>query len=134
MRRARFLLLPALALLAACDGDFLTGEAICPAVLAASLEVEVVDAGTGANLASGASGAWVTGRESGTLGGVDRPTQYLTVFGPAGRYSVMVQHPGYAVWGRDDVQVNRGTCGPQTVRLRAELVRNAAATERAPGR
>lgn len=134
MRRARFLLLPALALLAACDGDFLTGEAICPAVVVPSLEVEVVDAVTGTNLTPGATGSWVTGRESGTLGEVERTTQYLTVFGPAGRYGVIVQHPGYAVWGRDDVQVNRGTCGPRTVRLRAELVRNAAATDRAPGR
>jgi hypothetical protein len=133
MRLSRVLLVPALALLAACDGDFLTGEAICPAVVVPSLEVEVVDAGTGANLVPGATGTWATGRESGTLGDVDFSSRYLTAFGPAGRYSVMVQHPGYAVWGRDDVQVSGGTCGPRTVRLRAALVRNATAT-RAPGR
>ncbi|HLM66947.1 MAG TPA: hypothetical protein VK358_05425 [Longimicrobium sp.] len=123
MIRARFLLLPALALPAACDGGFLTGEPICPAVVVPSLQVEVVDAGTGASLVPGATGSWATGSESGTLGNVEFSSQYLTAFGPAGRYRVTVQHAGYAVWSRDGVRVNRGTCGPQTVRLRAVLVR-----------
>lgn len=123
MIRARLRLAPALALLAACDGDFLTGEAICPAVVVPSLRVEVVDAVTGANLVPGATGSWVTGKESGTLGDVELTSQYLTVFGPAGRYRVTVQHAGYAGWSRDDVQVSRGACGPETVRLRAALVR-----------
>jgi hypothetical protein len=112
---------PALALLAACGGDSM-GGAICPAVVVPSLRVEVVDAATGANLASGATGSWVTGGRTDAMQSLEIPPRYLTAFGPAGRYSVFVQHPGYAVWGRDNVQVAPGQCGPQTVTLRAELM------------
>ena len=111
-----------LALLAACDG-LATGSPVCPGVVVPSLEVEVVDAATGANLAGDAEGWWVTGTEAGPLEDHYVPSRLLTGYGPAGRYSVIVQHPGYAVWGRDDVRVARGECGPETVTLRAELVR-----------
>jgi hypothetical protein len=130
--RARFLV-PVLALLAGCDLG-LMDSGICPAIVVPSLHVEVVDAATGANLVAGATGTWVTGSESGALEDQERSGQRLTAFGPAGRYGVVVQHAGYAAWGRDNVRVNRGRCGPETVTLRAALVRNGAAASRAPDR
>lgn len=126
-RSARLLALaPALALLSACDGLPTGGSRVCPAVVVPSLEVEVVDAATGANLAGDAEGWWVTGDQAGPLMDLHVPSRFLTAYGPAGRYGVIVQHAGYAPWGRDDVRVERGECGPKTVSLRAELVRDAS--------
>ena len=106
---------------AGCD-DPGTGV-VCPAVVTPSLKLQVVDAGTGANLVPGASAAWVSGRDAGPFVGNDPLQTTVVAYGPAGRYSVIVQHPGYAPWGRDDVRVAAGACGPRTVSLRAEMLR-----------
>jgi len=44
-------------------------------------------------------------------GGYERP----------GTYSLRVEAAGYRTWSRDGVRVRGGDCGPQTVRLTAEL-------------
>jgi hypothetical protein len=124
MRAARLLrLVPALAVLAGC-GDTGTDTPPCPPVVLPSLQVRVVDAATGASLSAGAGGSWVSGRYTGVLEPSPVPESDLIVYGPAGRYSLIVTHPGYQIWGRDDIQVLAGQCGPQTVLVRAELVAN----------
>lgn len=123
--RARFRRhVAALALLAGCEGVG-TGTNVCPAMPAPSLLVEVVDAASGTSLNAGASGWWISGDYRGRLErNVIEPSQELAAFGPSGRYSLIVQHAGYAVWGRDDLRVRRGECGPHTLRVRVELSAN----------
>lgn len=123
MRIAPFF--PLLALLAACDADV---SRVCPAEVRPALQVAVVDGETGANLAAGADGWWVSGTFTGPLEDHDPTTPAITLFayGPAGRYSVIVQHPGYRPWGRDDIRVNRGECSVETVQLRVEMQRDGA--------
>jgi hypothetical protein len=117
------LLFALLALLGACDPDV---ARVCPAEVRPALQVAVVDAATGANLAAGAVGWWVTGSFAGALDDTDptSPDNALTAYGPAGRYSLIVQHPGYRPWGRDDIRVNRGECSVRTVQLRVEMHRD----------
>jgi hypothetical protein len=86
-----------------------------------AVRVTVVDSASGASLAAGASGAFVTGTFADSLHHDD--PALLTAYGPAGRYSLVVQHPGYASWGRDDVRVRAGECGMATVELTARLQR-----------
>jgi len=131
----RLTLLPLVALsLAACDeedspiicalpsvsttgsGPARTSIAAPPAVL-----VAVQDSSSGTNLTPGAAGAFVVGTFADSLRhGFDGR---LEAWGPAGRYALVVQYPGYATWGMDDVQVPDGGCGPQTVTLTARLQR-----------
>lgn len=86
-----------------------------------AVRVTVVDSASGANLAAGAAGAFVTGSFADSLRH-DGPA-LLTAFGPAGTYSLVVQHPGYLAWGRDGVRVRAGDCGMATVELTARLRR-----------
>jgi hypothetical protein len=121
--RARFLgLLSALALLAACDD---TGtNTVCPALPGPAVRVVVVDSATSVDLGRSATGWWVSGERSGVLEKNFLQAEIdLLAYGPAGRYSIIVQEPGYQTWGRSDVRVREGECGPETVVLRAELVR-----------
>jgi hypothetical protein len=130
--------LPLLAIaLAACDGDdavdgcppvpdlLPTGastprEVRLPAPYAVA--VEVVDSLSGENLAAGATGAWVTGSTADSLRH-DLP-QLLTAYGPAGRYSLIVQYPGYYLWGVNDVVVRETECGfLEEARVTARLQR-----------
>ena len=107
----------ALALLAACDDS---GTGVCPGVVVPALEVTVVDAASGADLTRTARGVWVSGSYADDLFGSDIGGP-LYAYGPAGRYSVIVQHAGYEAWGRDDIRVLPGECGPRTVRITARL-------------
>ena len=135
--RARFAL-PLLALsLAACEGDPVTVCSlpsnelanVAPApsapldlsVAPLALRVTVLDAATGQDLSPGATGAWVSGAMADSLYHVE--PSGLQALGPSGRYSVVVQHAGYVTWGRDDVQVRAGECGPIMEEVTARLVR-----------
>lgn len=135
MTRPLFLAPLAALALAACDEPII--ECAPPPDVLASLQpagptrlseaapvavwVSVVDSVTGADLAAGASGTFVTGTFADSLRH-HYPT-LLTAYGPAGRYSVMVQHPGYAPWGRDDVRVESDECGLQAAEVVARLRR-----------
>lgn len=88
-----------------------------------ALLVEVVDDVTGQDLSAGASGSFVSGTRADSLQHTDGPV--LIGYGSAGRYSVVVQHPGYAPWGADDVHVAAGECGPDTEEITARLRRVA---------
>lgn len=81
--------------------------------------VTVVDSATGQNLSAGATGAYVSGEMADSLRH-DYPT-LLTAYGLPGRYTVVVQHPGYAPWGSDEVRVRAGTCGPKAAEVTARL-------------
>jgi hypothetical protein len=89
-----------------------------------AVHVTVVDSVTGADLSAGATGTFVTGVVADSLRHFEEGR--LTAFGPAGRYSVVVQHPGYATWGADDVRVQAGECAPDAVELTARLRRTSA--------
>jgi hypothetical protein len=122
MRAARLLcLVPAFMLLAGCDD---TGTSpICPAVVVPAVRVVVVDGATDVDLGRSATGWWVSGERRGVLEKSYLESKIdLKAYGPAGRYSVIVHHPGYRTWGRDDIRVRAGNCGPQTVTVLAELV------------
>jgi hypothetical protein len=134
--------LPLLALaLAACGGETLLRCTPPPSVLASAAPapggpselslpapiavwVTVVDSATGQDLSAGATGAFVT-RSNGTFADSLRHDFMgrLTAYGPAGRYTLVVQHPGYGVWGTDDVRVRQDECGLETQELTARLRR-----------
>lgn len=127
MRRT-LILVPLLAA-AACDGD---NGVSCPPVAQSlstsptslvvrpAVEVTVVDSASGNSLAPGARGAFVTGQVADSL---RHAGATLTAYGPAGRYSVVVQVGGYQLWAQDDVQVRAGECSFQTVHLTARMQR-----------
>lgn len=112
----------AAALLSACDGEP-TGA--CLAVVVPALEVTVVDAEDGTELSLTARGWWVSGDYTDELVGsaLGGP---LYAYGPEGRYGVIIQHEGYQTWGRDDIHVAQGRCGPRTVQVEARLEPNPA--------
>jgi hypothetical protein len=126
MHRA-ILLAPLALALAACDGD---SPLVCalPAaslssspVFSAAVLVSVQDSLTGADLSAASSGAYVVGTYADSLyHGWDAE---LAAFGPAGRYTLVVQHAGYATWGTDRVRVPEGGCEAQTQRITAKLQR-----------
>lgn len=119
-------ILPLLALLAGCTD--VTGSYTCPDWIPPSLEIRVVDAATEQVLNAGVTGTWVSGRFAGTLEREPNyPEQDIFVFGPAGRYGVVVQHAGYQPWGRDDIQVATHQCGLRTEQVVARLERAAGA-------
>lgn len=127
----RTILLAPLALaLAACNGEQPTAcmlpasspsassslPVIFPAVL-----VSVQDSVTGIDLAPASSGAFVVGTYADSLrhdGGAA-----LAAYGPAGRYTLVVQHAGYAIWGTDRVRVTGGDCSLDTEQITAKLQR-----------
>ena len=107
-----------IALLAACDGDGGTG--ICPAEVVPALRVTVVDDETGADLSLTARGWWIHEEYADDLIGSVTGGP-LHAFGPPGRYAVIVEHEGYQSWGRDNIRVTAGACGPRTLDITARL-------------
>lgn len=87
------------------------------------MEVEVRDAVTGAPAALGATGSIRDGDVVHELQMLD-PSEalYLTTYGGAGMYDVLIQKEGYRDWTRPRVQVRDRGCGQlETVRLEAQL-------------
>lgn len=123
MKRALGALLLPLLTLAACEDT----PAVCPAamdvgifVVMPSLQVAVVDSASGQSLLAAAQGRWIMGTTTDSL---YHWNDALAAFGPAGRYSVAVQAPGYRPWARSDIRVRPGECGPQMQELTARLQR-----------
>jgi hypothetical protein len=110
-------------------------SAVCTGWVMNALEVEPVDASTGANVAPGAR-LWVRDgdyRDSSALSLNYEPEPGL-VLGAApdrpGRYHVRLEVPGYAPWERSRVRAGERTdCGIRPTRLRAKL-RAAASSPR----
>jgi hypothetical protein len=133
MPRRPLFVLPLLAAVAACDGE--DPAAPCPLALSSgasptslvaqpSVRITVVDSVSGNSLAGPARGAFVRGSMADSLrheGGT------LVAYGPAGRYTVVVQVGAYQLWTRSDVQVGMGECVLETAELTARM-------QRAPGR
>lgn len=87
-----------------------------------ALWVTVMDSVTGQDLSAGAAGAFVTGVNGAFADSLRHDfNARLTAYGPAGRYTLVVQHPGYAVWGADDVRVTAGRCGVNSQEVTARL-------------
>ncbi|HEX6913152.1 MAG TPA: hypothetical protein VF142_22265 [Longimicrobium sp.] len=128
MRRLS-ILVPLLAAAAACDGD---NGVSCPPVQAAlgtsptssvvrpAVEVTVVDSASGNSLVPAARGAFAAGEVADSL---RHAGATLAAYGPAGRYTVVVQVGGYLLWARDNVQVRAGDCAFETVQLTARMQR-----------
>lgn len=116
----------ALLLAAGCSNP--TGYA-CPAVVNHGIEVEVLDAATGASVARGATGVVTDGAYTDSLRPVafrglppaDTVTTLGAALGRAGVYTVRVQRPGYAPFERTGVRVVLNECGVVTTRLVARL-------------
>lgn len=96
----------------------------CTDMVERAIEVEILDAATGAALAAGAVGTIVSSDHSEALlpaGGAADTLISLGAYGPAGMYDVEVTHPGYLPWRREGVRVRSGRCGVETARLKAAL-------------
>jgi hypothetical protein len=80
----------------------------------------VVDSVTGQSLLPGARGRWIVGTETDSL---RHWGSTLAALGPAGRYAVAVEAPGYRGWARSDIRVRAGECGPEMEEVTARLQR-----------
>lgn len=120
MRRPLFALPLLAAALAACDGDGVVQCAPSLPEAQFAVRVLVIDSVSGTSLAAGATGAFVTGNLADSL---RHRGDELVADGPAGRYAVVVQRPGYVLWAADDVRVRAGDCGTESVQLTARLRR-----------
>jgi len=118
----------ALVLLAVAAAFPSAGCKTCTLVAERPIEVEVRDSLTGEPLADSTT-AWVTKGpvvDSLQLVGWDADNKglYLGIdYVGTGRYTVVVQRPGYRTWQRTDVDVTKDQCGFITVRLLARLQR-----------
>ena len=125
-----------LLLLAACqdavepvDGRLAEGV-LCTANIAAGIEVEVVDARSGAYVARGARGTVRDGAFVGVMApargrGIppaDTLVSLQGAFERAGTYTVTIERDGYQPWQRPGVVVTRNVCHVNTVLLVAQLV------------
>ncbi|MBW3571165.1 MAG: carboxypeptidase-like regulatory domain-containing protein [Gemmatimonadetes bacterium] len=114
-------LLPLLALAAACqEGPVqcaMPMDVFAPPV---ALQVAVVDSATGQSLLPGARGRWIVGAETDSL---RHWGSTLAALGPAGRYTVAVEAPGYRAWARSDIRVRAGECGPEMREVTARMQR-----------
>jgi hypothetical protein len=117
-------LLPLLCLAAACEES----SSVCSLPMdtdvfapSPSLQVAVVDSVTGNSLLPGARGRWIMGTETDSL---RHWGNTLAALGPAGRYAVAVEAPGYRAWARSDIRVRAGECGPEMEEVTARLQRD----------
>jgi hypothetical protein len=122
-RRMKKALLAAAALLGLAACDWVTGpeHEACPPFISSAVFLAVQDSVTGANVAPGAtavlrSGAFI---ESVVIP-PDAPYVSLGM-GRAGTFTVTVSRTGYQTWTKTGVEVEEGTCGPETVQLTARL-------------
>ena len=98
-----------------------TGPRRLSEVAPVAVRVTVVDSVTGTNLSAGATGSYVIGTLADSLR--HDFNSLLVAYGPSGRYTLVVQHAGYAAWGRDDVHVAADQCGLETLELTARMQR-----------
>lgn len=117
----------ALLALSACDDPIATDCAARTTALvsATSVQVTVVDSIDGTSRVPGARGRWISGTATDTLRTWDLG---LLAIGPAGRYALAIEAPGYQPWARSDVQVRPGECGVVTTQVTARMVRDLPPT------
>jgi len=125
-----------LILLAACQGavepiDGTRGEGVaCTGNIVPGIEVEVVDARSGAYVARGAGGTVRDGAFVGVMGpargrGVPPADTLISLQGAyerTGTYTVTIERDGYQPWQRAGVVVTRNVCHVNTELLVARLV------------
>jgi hypothetical protein len=86
--------------------------------------IEVRDSRTGAPLAFGSTGVIEDGDYIEPLTSLEG-TPFLWAGKPEARpgtYRITIARPGYRLWQRDNVRVNRDRCGVRTVELDAHLL------------
>ena len=124
-----------IALIAATSLACASPTEVCTTELRASLEVDVVEAGSGLPAAAGATvvvqGATVY--DSVTAAPTATTLRIAAVwyedFVTAGTYTVRVRKPGYQPWEQSNVQVRAGRCHVQgPLHLTAILVPNGSGT------
>jgi len=103
------------------------GPRLCPLGIEPAVEVEVVDAETGAAVAQGAKGvirdaAYLDSLRPHASRGDGTVLTLSAGDGRAGVYRVEVVREGYADWQRDGVRARRGDCGVESARARAALI------------
>jgi hypothetical protein len=102
----------------------LATSVVCDGALRPSLVVNVVDAASGASVASEAHGWYTTGTVTDSLRHIESTatgTVLLAAFGPPGVYDLRVERPGAPNWVRSGVLVQDGRCGPYSEGLTAEI-------------
>lgn len=128
MKAPRPLFLLPLALLGSCG--MITDPVACPADVTPAVEVQVVDARTGApaahrTVATAQDGAFTDTLEIGGWSGPSPDSTTAIVVQGAyerpGTYTVRISKPGYQLWERTQVRAREGVCGVERVRLVAEL-------------
>jgi hypothetical protein len=96
---------------------------VCPAILAPSARVTVLDSISGANITPGASAIL---RNATVADSVMAPEgSPVTVMGVGegrvGTFTLTVRKPGYQAWIKRNLKVENGRCGAQTVDVTARL-------------
>jgi hypothetical protein len=113
-----------------CSSAFGPGDGVfCTAEVAPGIEVEVVDAATGAYVARGARGTVRDGTYGDTLSPARSrglpPNDTLESLQGAherpGTYTLAVERAGYQLWQRTGIRVTRAACHVGTVQLTARL-------------
>ena len=90
----------------------------CPAIILPSFEISVFEALTSEPIDGPL--VWTrTGTRTDTLAAVDH--RVVGPWGISGTFDVSVTKVGYSDWFREDVLVEEGVCGPNTVHLEVFL-------------
>jgi hypothetical protein len=107
-----------LLVLAACER--ISDPVPCPPYIAPAVTVTVQDSITGANVTGGADVALIGGTMMESAVGQPGASS-VSLYGPAGTFTVTASQSGYQTWTKTGVKVEDGECVVQTVELTARL-------------
>jgi len=120
-----------LLVMAGCDVVGPEERVLCSAVATPAIIVEVRNAETDAPEAESVEGVITDGGYIDSLRIVgyteeDEPVELAAGYQRPGIYDVRIEKRGFETWTRQGVNVEAGTCGPETQQLDAHLVPNSA--------